>query len=95
MEERLQRVTPEASIDFKSRLQTELQAQKQKTAAYSLLRSEGPPHARTFFVEVAWESGKARGQGNSIKAAEMMAAAEALSMLDDNEKAATKRPMQN
>lgn len=81
MEERLQSVTPEASIDFKSRLQTELQAQRQTTASYQLLRSEGPPHARTFFVEVIWENGKAKGQGNSIKAAEMMAAAEALTFI--------------
>lgn len=81
MEQRLQSVTPAASMDFKSRLQTELQAQKQKTAAYNLLKTEGPPHLRTFFVEVTWENGKARGQGNSIKAAEMMAAAEALHML--------------
>lgn len=80
MEDRLQSVTPETSIDFKSRLQTELQAQKQKTAEYNLIRTEGPPHARVFFVEVIWETGRARGQGNSIKAAEMMAAAEALDL---------------
>lgn len=91
MEERLQSVTPEASMDFKSRLQTELQAQKQKTAAYSLLKSEGPPHARTFFVEVIWENGKARGHGNSIKAAEMMAAAEALIAIGQKDKPSPKR----
>src|SRR5687768_13398231 len=65
MEDRLRSVTPETSVDFKSRLQTELQAQKQRTAEYHLLRSDGPPHARLFFVEVTWETGKARGQGNS------------------------------
>lgn len=81
MEGRLRSVTPESSVDFKSRLQTELQAQKQRTAEYHLLKTDGPPHARLFFVEVTWESGKARGQGNSIKAAEMMAAAEALDIL--------------
>ena len=85
MEDRLQSVTPEASVDFKSRLQTELQAQKYKTANYHLLKTEGPPHARTFFVEVTWETGKARGQGNSIKAAEMMAAAEALNMIGNQD----------
>jgi len=82
MEERLRSVRPETSVDFKSRLQTALQAKKQKTASYNLLKTEGPPHARTFFVEVIWETGKARGQGNSIKSAEMMAAAEALGMID-------------
>ena len=91
MEKRLQSVTPEASVDFKSRLQTELQAQKQKTADYHLLKTEGPPHARVFFVEVTRENGKARGQGNSIKAAEMMAAAEALSMLAQKDEPTAKR----
>ncbi len=81
MEERLQSVTPEGSVDFKSRLQTELQARRQKTADYHLIKTDGPPHARTFFVEVTWETGTARGQGNSIKAAEMIAASEALSAL--------------
>jgi ribonuclease-3 len=91
MEERLQSVTPEASMDFKSRLQTELQAKKYKTAGYHLLKTEGPPHARSFFVEVTWETGKARGQGNSIKAAEMMAAAEALNMIKRPHKPSPKR----
>ncbi len=91
MEERLQNVRPETSIDFKSRLQTALQAQKQKTASYNLLKTEGPPHARTFFVEVTWETGKARGQGNSIKAAEMMAAAEALALMNEKQDQGTKR----
>jgi ribonuclease III len=91
MEERLQNVTPETSVDFKSRLQTELQAQKQKTASYNLLKTEGPPHARTFFVEVIWETGKAHGHGNSIKAAEMMAAAEAFDELVQKEEPAAKR----
>lgn len=82
LEEKLRSVTPGDSVDFKSRLQTELQSRKQKTAAYSLARTEGPPHARTFFVEVAWETGKARGHGISIKAAEMMAAADALAQIE-------------
>jgi ribonuclease-3 len=86
MDDKLKKVTPEASIDFKSRLQTHLQAEKQTTAKYHLLRSEGPPHARTFYVEVEWNDGKARGEGNSIKSAEMMAAAEALKMLSDGKK---------
>ena len=81
MEDRLKSVTPEGSVDFKSRLQSELQARKQKTAEYRLINSDGPPHARTFFVEVTWDNGNARGEGNSIKAAEMMAAREALNEL--------------
>jgi ribonuclease III len=95
MEDRLRAATPDASIDFKSRLQTELQARKQKTAEYSLIRSEGPPHARVFFVEVIWEAGKARGQGNTIKAAEMMAAAGALNILCGGTGQAAKRDAAN
>jgi len=91
MEDRLKNVTPESSLDFKSRLQTELQAQKQKTAEYNLLSSDGPPHSRTFHVEVIWETGKARGHGNSIKAAEMMAAAEALDQILPKSGGAAKR----
>lgn len=87
MEDRLKSVTPEAAVDFKSRLQTELQSQKKKTAVYSLLRSEGPPHERMFYVEVTWDAGKAHGKGNSIKSAEMMAAAAALKQVESqNEK---------
>ena len=82
MEGSLKTVTAEASIDFKSRLQTELQAKKQKTADYNLLKTEGPPHDRTFYVEVIWETGKARGVGNSIKSAEMVAAEEALKSIN-------------
>ena len=91
LEDKLQKVKPETSVDFKSRLQTQLQAEKQTTAKYHLIKSEGPPHARTFYVEVAWDGGKARGQGNSIKSAEMVAAAEALTMLADGKEAAAKR----
>ena len=82
MEKRLQSITPKGSVDFKSRLQTELQSKKLKTAEYKLIRSEGPPHSRTFYVEAAWAGGTARGEGNSIKAAEMMAASEALKTLE-------------
>lgn len=91
MDDRLKKVTPETSVDLKSRLQTRLQAEKQTTARYHLVKSEGPPHARTFYVEVAWDGGTARGEGNSIKAAEMMAAAEALEMLSETKKARVQR----
>lgn len=73
--------TPQSSLDYKSLLQETLQAQKMPAPTYELIRSEGPPHERTFYVEAVWKTGKARGEGNSIKLAEMKAAAEALSML--------------
>ena len=91
MEDRLKKVKPETSVDFKSRLQTQLQALKQNTARYHLVKSDGPPHARTFYVEVTWDDGKAKGKGNSIKAAEMKAAAAALKTLDRPKKPDTKR----
>ena len=73
--------TPQSSLDYKSLLQETLQAQKMSAPTYELIRSEGPPHERTFYVEAVWKTGKARGEGNSIKLAEMKAAAEALSIL--------------
>ena len=91
MEDRLKKVKPETSLDFKSRLQTHLQALKQNTARYTLVKSDGPPHARTFFVEVTWDDGKAKGKGNSIKAAEMTAAAAALKALARPKKTGAQR----
>lgn len=70
--------TPAGSLDFKTLLQETLQADKQSAPTYQVVRSEGPPHERVFYVEAVWNDGKASGEGNSIKAAEMMAAAEAL-----------------
>ena len=83
MNDKLKKVTPETSIDFKSRLQAKLQAEGQRTAKYHLVKTDGPPHARTFYVEVLWNGGKANGEGTSIKSAEMMAAAEALEILSE------------
>lgn len=91
MGERLKAVTPETSVDFKSRLQTRLQAEKHETAKYHVVKSEGPPHARKFYVEVKWEGGQAAGEGNSIKAAEMNAAAEALAKIDRGARGSVQR----
>ena len=74
--------TPKTSIDYKTLLQETLQAEKFSAPVYSVIKTEGPPHDRTFFVEAVWESGVVHGKGNSIKAAEMMAANEALKMLE-------------
>ena len=59
--------------------------------SYSVVETAGPPHAREFLVETTWKTGKARGRGTSIKAAEMMAAAEALSILRTADGTAAKR----
>lgn len=73
--------TPKSSLDFKSMLQETLQARRLQAPTYSLIKAEGPPHDRKFFVEAVWDGGSARGEGISIKAAEMMAAEAALVIL--------------
>ncbi|MGB7200938.1 MAG: ribonuclease III [Pyrinomonadaceae bacterium] len=77
----LRLATPDNSIDYKSMLQELLQAEKLSAPNYAVIATDGPPHSRTFAVEATWATGKSRGQGSSIKAAEMMAAAEALTIL--------------
>lgn len=81
-EAELEAVTPESSLDYKTLLQETLQAAKLSAPVYSLIRTEGLPHARTFFVEATWNEGRAEGVGGSIKSAEMMAASEALKALN-------------
>jgi ribonuclease-3 len=73
--------TPKASIDYKTLLQETLQAEKLSAPVYTVIRTDGPPHQRTFFVEAVWSGGKVHGTGGSIKSAEMMAASEALKQL--------------
>jgi ribonuclease-3 len=74
--------TPKSSIDYKTLLQETLQADKLSAPVYSVVETKGPPHERKFLVEAVWESGSVRGQGTSIKAAEMMAANLALKKLN-------------
>jgi ribonuclease III len=74
--------TPKTAVDYKTLLQETLQANKMSAPAYHLVRTEGQPHERTFYVEAVWESGRTSGTGRSIKAAEMMAANNALEMLN-------------
>ncbi len=75
-------VTPRSSVDYKSLLQETLQADKLSAPVYKLLRSEGQPHQRSYFVQVKWDAGTADGTGSSIKAAEMMAASKALKTIE-------------
>lgn len=83
--DQLQAASPKGSLDYKSLLQETLQATKLRAPTYTLLGNDGPPHERTFFVEAVWEGGSARGEGRSIKSAEMAAAAEALRMIEEAE----------
>ncbi len=79
--EELRHATPRSSIDYKTLLQETLQANKLAAPTYKVIKTEGPPHQRTFFVEAKWNGGTVSGQGNSIKQAEMMAANLALQEL--------------
>lgn len=74
--------TPKTSIDYKTRLQETLQAEKFAAPVYTVVKVDGPPHERKFLVEAAWETGSAQGKGSSIKSAEMMAANLALKKLN-------------
>ena len=78
----LRHATPRGSIDYKTLLQETLQANKLSAPTYKVIKTEGPPHQRTFFVEAKWEGGAVSGHGNSIKQAEMNAANLALQELE-------------
>ena len=81
--EELRVVTPKtaAQADYKTMLQEKLQAERRSAPRYSVVEAVGPPHKRTFHVEVSWDGGKVRAEGRSIKAAETAAAKKALAAL--------------
>lgn len=87
----LKAASPRASIDHKTTLQELVQSNGESAPRYEILKTEGPPHSRTFFVRVEWQGGKADGEGSSIKSAEMMAAAAALQQLKPEKKAKPKK----
>lgn len=71
----------ETRIDFKSALQ-ELLAQRGARVTYEVIAATGPPHRRTFEVAAIVDSKRVgRGKGRSKKAAEQIAAEEALAHL--------------
>jgi ribonuclease-3 len=73
-------ITPKlaAAADFKTMLQEALQSRQLGVPRYRLVDTDGPPHHRSFQVEVSWEGGTARARGDSKKAAEIEAARAAL-----------------
>ena len=81
--EELRTASPKGSLDYKTLLQETLQARKLAAPRYELVRTEGQPHSRTFFVEARWDAGSSSGSGRSVKLAEMMAASEALKLLEN------------
>jgi ribonuclease-3 len=90
--EELAGATPEAAAaaDYKTLLQELLQAERRTTPHYNLVESHGPPHRRIFHVEVVWDdSPRVRGEGRTIKAAEMEAARRAIEQLQSEQEAAS------
>lgn len=87
----LKKATPKNSVDYKTLLQELLQSEKLSAPSYNVIKTDGPPHDRVFSVEAIWATGTARGTGNSIKSAEMMAAAEALNILKTQSESEVKR----
>lgn len=67
-----------AAADFKTLLQEVLQAERRGAPQYTVVKAAGPPHRRTFHVELSWEGGSVQGEGRTIKAAETLAARLAL-----------------
>jgi ribonuclease III len=82
--------TPNSSLDYKTLLQETLQSEKRSAPVYKVIKTEGLPHNRTFFVEAAWEGGRVSGKGASIKSAEMKAASLALKKLEREKLKASK-----
>jgi ribonuclease III len=80
----LEEATPEsaAAADYKTMLQERLQAERHLAPHYDVVETLGPPHARTFLVEVSWDDRAVRGEGQTIKSAEMDAARRALEGMD-------------
>lgn len=73
----------EAPVDAKSALQ-ELLARRRARVTYAVIGESGPAHQRTFEVEASVEGERVgTGAGRSKKAAEQMAAEQALKRLGD------------
>ena len=81
--EELRRADPiaAAAADPKTMLQERLQANREPAPQYTVIETLGPPHHRTFHVELKWNGGAARGEGHTIKAAEAAAAQIALEQM--------------
>lgn len=74
-------IASEKRVDFKSALQ-ELLARRGARVTYEVVATAGPPHRRTFEVVAIVESEQVgTGKGRSKKAAEQLAAEEALAHL--------------
>jgi ribonuclease-3 len=77
-------INSEIVFDYKTKLQEVLQKNKEVAIDYKLVKFEGPPHRRRFYVEVIVNSlSMGNGEGYSKKEAEQFAAKEALVRMED------------
>lgn len=73
-----------ASRDYKTALQELVQRENGRVLSYRLMGSEGPDHAKTFWVEVDLDgTAVGQGKGRSKKEAEQQAARAAIQKLND------------
>lgn len=71
-------------LDYKTKLQEELQKTGEVSIVYELTKYEGPPHRRKFFTTVIVDHKEfGSGEGYSKKEAEQNAAKEALKILEE------------
>lgn len=72
--------------DYKTRLQEKLQGKHREAPQYEVIKEDGPPHERTFYVNIIFQ-GKtlSSGDGKSKKAAEQNAAKSALEKIERGE----------
>jgi len=68
-------------IDYKTRLQELVQSKYKTVPTYTVLRTKGPAHDRTFSVEVNVQGQASLGHGHNKKEAEQTAAKSALATL--------------
>ncbi len=72
-------VAKKTYVDYKSYLQEVVQETSRTSPTYEVVKSEGPDHARTFWVEArAGDTVLGKGSGKSKQEAEQMAASAAL-----------------
>ncbi|MCM0648704.1 ribonuclease III [Clostridium swellfunianum] len=76
-------ISNEIVLDYKTKLQEELQQNGEVSISYKLIRHEGPPHRRKFFTEIlVGDKILGVGAGYSKKEAEQNAAKDALMTLE-------------
>jgi ribonuclease III len=70
--------------DYKSQLQELVQARPGTMPRYTVIREEGPDHAKTFWVQLRVMGTETQGMGKSKKTAEQDAARQALALLSSD-----------